>query len=584
MKKRLLAVLAIAVVAAALIAQERQEAVAPYIETFEVRLHNLDVIVTDRKGNPVPGLTKDDFEVLQDGVVQEITNFAEYAEAKAPPAGAPAPSPAAVAAAAAEAQEMGTGKKFVLFIDEFTAHPYSRNRLATNVTKMLDRAMKPGDEAMIVRPAETDALTLKFTRDPVLVRIKVDEAMKDANRSHMKAAQREIRQLVLDVSQAGSQMEKKEAARRYADMVRRRVEQRLGNLRSVVTALSELPGRKVVVVVTESMPTEPGREAFSLFSEPPKPAEASGSWAALEPNDAPTDYMIPNDWTNIKALVEDVARTASSAGVTIYTIQPEYGAVYAVPGGTDRREQYADPTRESRGPGKIDPSDTRFMNDVISSTEQTVSLLTEKTGGKWFRGDGQIDDAMRQIASDVLSYYSVAFRASDDVDRPRHLQVRLKNHPELHVRTRDEVVRKSPRNEMTDRAVAGLLYPHQTNELGIAVDAQGPTPDLIRKKYTTTVNVLVPLSKLTFLPEGDVYRARFTIHYAASGASTDFLSGEAKEQVVSIAAADMEKAREKFWRYTAQVYTSEPRVKVTIGVLDSVSRLSGFKTLEVARK
>ena len=36
---------------------------------------NIEVIVTDSKGNRVPGLTKDDFQVLQDGVPQTITNF-----------------------------------------------------------------------------------------------------------------------------------------------------------------------------------------------------------------------------------------------------------------------------------------------------------------------------------------------------------------------------------------------------------------------------------------------------------------------------------------------------------------------------
>src|SRR5690349_13086466 len=50
----------------------------PYFETFEVRLHNLEVVVTDAKGNPVRGLAKDDFIVLEDGKPQTITNFSLY--------------------------------------------------------------------------------------------------------------------------------------------------------------------------------------------------------------------------------------------------------------------------------------------------------------------------------------------------------------------------------------------------------------------------------------------------------------------------------------------------------------------------
>ena len=39
------------------------------------RLVMLDVVVTDKAGNPVPGLSKDDFKVLEDGQQQQIANF-----------------------------------------------------------------------------------------------------------------------------------------------------------------------------------------------------------------------------------------------------------------------------------------------------------------------------------------------------------------------------------------------------------------------------------------------------------------------------------------------------------------------------
>lgn len=40
---------------------------APYIESFEVRVNNVDVIVTDRAGNRVTGLREEDFEVRENG-------------------------------------------------------------------------------------------------------------------------------------------------------------------------------------------------------------------------------------------------------------------------------------------------------------------------------------------------------------------------------------------------------------------------------------------------------------------------------------------------------------------------------------
>src|SRR5204862_6970879 len=65
------------------------------VETIEVRLANVDVVVRDRHGNPVVGLTKADFEIFENGVPQPVTNFYEVrrdAPAKLPDTAAAAPS------------------------------------------------------------------------------------------------------------------------------------------------------------------------------------------------------------------------------------------------------------------------------------------------------------------------------------------------------------------------------------------------------------------------------------------------------------------------------------------------------------
>src|SRR5436189_2989630 len=49
--------------------------VSPVIASVDVKVVNVDVSVTDGSGKPVDGLTRDDFEVLEDGQPQTITNF-----------------------------------------------------------------------------------------------------------------------------------------------------------------------------------------------------------------------------------------------------------------------------------------------------------------------------------------------------------------------------------------------------------------------------------------------------------------------------------------------------------------------------
>src|SRR5438876_859189 len=55
------------------------------------RLVQTNVIVQNKKGEPVPNLTKDDFVLLEDGKEQHISVFAM--ESNRPVAGAPAPEP-----------------------------------------------------------------------------------------------------------------------------------------------------------------------------------------------------------------------------------------------------------------------------------------------------------------------------------------------------------------------------------------------------------------------------------------------------------------------------------------------------------
>src|SRR6266545_1251058 len=48
---------------------------APLAASVDVKVVNVDVAVTDGTGTPVNDLTRDDFEVLEDGQPQTITNF-----------------------------------------------------------------------------------------------------------------------------------------------------------------------------------------------------------------------------------------------------------------------------------------------------------------------------------------------------------------------------------------------------------------------------------------------------------------------------------------------------------------------------
>src|SRR5262249_21529175 len=54
---------------------QKTAAPPPLVEKINVSVVSVDVTVTDRNGQPVLDLTRDDFEIFEDGKPQKVTNF-----------------------------------------------------------------------------------------------------------------------------------------------------------------------------------------------------------------------------------------------------------------------------------------------------------------------------------------------------------------------------------------------------------------------------------------------------------------------------------------------------------------------------
>src|SRR5262249_45816937 len=80
MRARLAAL--VTLIAAASVFPQQQP---PLVESIEVRIANIDVVVRDRSGHPVTGLTKDDFQLFDGGKPQTITNFYEVQRGESAP-------------------------------------------------------------------------------------------------------------------------------------------------------------------------------------------------------------------------------------------------------------------------------------------------------------------------------------------------------------------------------------------------------------------------------------------------------------------------------------------------------------------
>src|SRR3954452_3481817 len=125
-------------------------------ESIDVRVVNVEAVVTDRQGHRVSGLKPEDFRLRVDGkempveYCNEVRDGEALPAAPAPEAAAPAEQPPAPARAAVQGVAEGRiGTYYLLFIDDFFSIPAQRNAVLKGLREDLGR-LGPADRMAIV--------------------------------------------------------------------------------------------------------------------------------------------------------------------------------------------------------------------------------------------------------------------------------------------------------------------------------------------------------------------------------------------------------------------------------------------------
>jgi VWFA-related protein len=253
--------------ASTVVAQQSQNQLPKLSESIDVRVINIDVVVTDRNGNPVTGLTKDDFELYENGQPKTISNFYEVRAAVKPPAAttaeaAPAPAPAAKPEPVAE----NARRRIILYIDNLTLAPFNRNRVFKEMKQFAKEVMRPGiDEAMIATFNRSMKVRTPFTRDPGLIQQTLDIIAGESGLGIAgRSSQRDVMNRIKDAENYDQALQ---AARMYAEEINHDLRNSVESLNALMSTLAGLEGKKILILTTEGFPMQPGREMFYQVEE-----------------------------------------------------------------------------------------------------------------------------------------------------------------------------------------------------------------------------------------------------------------------------------------------------------------------------
>jgi VWFA-related protein len=564
---------AVAFVATTLFAQQPQPAppqkpappveMQKLVESIDVRVINVDVVVTDRKGNVVHGLTKDDFEIYENGIPKPVSNFYEVEGSKpvntfadvvaSAPQIPAAPQPPAPARPAEIPENMK--RRIIFFIDNLSLNPFNRNKVFAQMKDFIKEVMRPGDEAMIATFNRSMKVRVPFTRDTTQLIQTLDVV---AGESAMGGQVRnDFQQFQSQVRDSASYDDAIASARTYSESAEHDLRQTVESINGLMTTLAGVEGKKVLVLTSEGFPLQPGKEAFFFIDDYAK--EKGNGWSS-------GSTLLEGAGFDATSIIQSVARTANANGITMYTIHA--GGLAA---GSENSAENARPTSFT------------VSQAMISNSTDSLQLMADMTGGLASLLTNNFKGAFERIHRDLDSYYSLGYRAGTErVDRQRQLEVRVKNR-NLVARARQTFVEKSTFADMSDRVVANLLYRTKANDLKILVKID--TPQSADDLFKVPIEVQIPMEAITLVPQGEeMYVGGFDVFIVVGNKDGDMSDVARKEHQFHVANKEMPNIKGKYYTYTMDLLMEPGLNKISIGVVDQISNVTGFAREQIIAK
>jgi VWFA-related protein len=240
----------------------------------QTELVRIDVMVSDKSGRPQLGLTAQDFEVLEDGVPQRVSQFRSFAAPSAGAVEASTPAaPGADAPAAAALPEAPPHRLVLLAVDDIHIETGNLMRLKKTLDRFLERDVPPEDLVGLV--TTSGALSHPLTTDRNAVRVAVSRLSAQSRRAapvagaaHITDYQAEmielgdpeaLRAAVEEIEAARPSPNAEAEARALARVVLSEAvadaRATLATLDAVVRGMADLPGRKVLVLCSDGFLT-----------------------------------------------------------------------------------------------------------------------------------------------------------------------------------------------------------------------------------------------------------------------------------------------------------------------------------------
>ena len=338
-------------------------------------LIQVDVSVTDKDGKQVTDLKPEDFQITENGDAQKITNFSYVAvspDVRSQTQNQITANSRQITVPPVPTQLRAdeVRRTIVLVVDDIGMSFATISHVRDTLKKFVNEQMQDGDLVAIICTSAGISVFQQFTSDKRILRAAIERVKWNPFSGKIG--------LFEPIRQTWANGETTESFDKENEQVRQGMfaAGTLGAMRYVVRGMSELSGRKAIVLFSEG---------FDIFDGT---VRERNSTAAI-----------------VRQAMENLIETANRAGVVINTIDARG---LQVPGMFTAEDDLRDKTMEQR---------EEIQRDRISESRESQSglaFLAERTGGRVFLNTNGLLDVVRKATEDQNGYYLIAYQPDTD--------------------------------------------------------------------------------------------------------------------------------------------------------------------------
>jgi VWFA-related protein len=441
---------------------------APLVEKIDVSVVNVDVTVTDRHGQPVAGLKREDFEILEDGKRQEISNFYAVENTQVQSGSRIETATETIPASVPERFR----RKVLVLIDNLWATGHGRNAALDKLESFVNEHFDDGRYDLAIATVDNHAhLLLRMTSDKkvlhdVLSSIRNSgshRAITDPLARDETALTNLVPDIITDSSGEKIRQQQKEVLAAVANFDESAniaqesmfAGQSMEGIAEAARAFGTSEGRKIILLVTGYLP-------LGTVSPLGRVGDGDGSAYGSHIQD------LAHDDARLVSFRDRLVREANASNTSFYIISTE-GLV----GGSDVGDRRDQPIIAGVAAGSS-PQDAAPMY-----------WLARETGGAYMPGN-RVDRSLVEFDHRSASFYSLGYRPPHPEDTGYHrLTVRVKGYRDSQLQYRNGYSSTS-----TDLQMMRTLR----SPLGAALQASTMTVSLIfGKPQYHGITALVPI-------------------------------------------------------------------------------------------